>query len=276
MAEWKEDVEQARRFEFGRNWERFQAILTPDRILEAQRSLREALGRQTLTNSTFLDIGSGSGLFSLAARRLGAQVRSFDFDPDSVACTERLKAIHYPEDRAWTIDRGDVLDRAYLATLGTFDVVYAWGVLHHTGDLWQALSNSASLVAEGGLLYVAIYNDQPLLTPCWTAVKRFYNHAGRPLRWTMAAAYYTMLSGAFLLADLARGRNPLDRHRGKSRRGMGIYRDVVDWLGGYPFQTATPKQVLEFAQKLGFTAVHTTTVGRKSGCNEFVFQRSSK
>ncbi|MCZ7622150.1 MAG: class I SAM-dependent methyltransferase [Candidatus Kuenenia sp.] len=143
------EIKKGERFEFGKNWRHFFACINEDRILEAKRSLKIMLNVEDLEGKSFLDIGSGSGLFSLAARRLGAHVHSFDYDPQSVACTHELKRRYFPNDSNWTIGEGSALDTNYLSSLGTFDVVYSWGVLHHTGAMWEALGNVASLVTGG-------------------------------------------------------------------------------------------------------------------------------
>jgi 2-polyprenyl-3-methyl-5-hydroxy-6-metoxy-1,4-benzoquinol methylase len=133
------EVAQGNRFEFGANWALFLGLMNDERIDQAVESLKMMLGVSDLQGRRFLDAGSGSGLFSLAARKLGATVHSFDFDPASVACTKELKRRYFPDDGAWTIEEGSVLDQEYLLRLGQFDVVYSWGVLHHTGAMWQAL-----------------------------------------------------------------------------------------------------------------------------------------
>src|SRR5690606_102989 len=134
----------------------------------------------------FLDIGSGSGLSSLAARRLGARVHSFDYDPESVACTAELRRRFFPGSPDWTVERGSALDAGYLRGLGSFDIVYSWGVLHHTGRMWEGLANAALPVAEGGRLFVAIYNDTGTQSRRWRWIKRTYNQLPRVTRMPFA------------------------------------------------------------------------------------------
>ncbi|HZB24819.1 MAG TPA: glycosyltransferase, partial [Vicinamibacterales bacterium] len=153
------EVAAGERFEFGSNWARFLEVVDEDRIFTAEESLREMLHRTDLRGLTFLDVGSGSGLFSLAARRLGARVRSFDYDPQSVACTAELRRRYCPDDSQWEVSQGSILDARFVRSLGTFDIVYSWGVLHHTGNMWEALELVGQAVAPGGLLFIAIYND---------------------------------------------------------------------------------------------------------------------
>src|SRR5215204_5511654 len=117
------EVRRGERFEFGENWSRFLSVLDEERIRRAESSLREMLEVESLAGRTFLDIGSGSGLFSLAARRLGARVHSFDFDPKSVACTRELKKKHFHDDESWKIQEASVLDTEFMKSLGQFDVV---------------------------------------------------------------------------------------------------------------------------------------------------------
>ena len=70
------------RYGFGANWKHFVEVsLNEARIANAVQSLRDLLALENLSGQSFLDIGCGSGLFSLAACRLdAARVISFDFD----------------------------------------------------------------------------------------------------------------------------------------------------------------------------------------------------
>jgi SAM-dependent methyltransferase len=262
----EQEVRSGDRFAFGENWSRFLTVLDEPRIEEAMASLRSMLEADSLRGQTFLDIGSGSGLFSLAARRLGAKVLSFDYDAQSVACTRELKRRFFHDDGDWEIQRGSVLDLNFLERLGQFDVVYSWGVLHHTGAMWTALANVAANVAANGKLFIALYNHQPFASRYWSFVKRSYNKHPftRPFLILVHAMYPTMPS--MVLKRLQRRKLP---------RGMSLWHDLVDWLGGYPFETSTPDEIFDFYKRRGFRLQALKTVGGKLGCNEFVFQRLS-
>ncbi len=263
------------RFRFGENWGRFLGMLDDERIAAAERSLTEMLEVPDLRGRSFLDVGSGSGLFSLAAKRLGArQVRSFDYDLNSVACTRELKRRFFPDDSAWTIEQGSVLDEAYVGSLGTYDVVYSWGVLHHTGDMWRALENAIELVGPGGRLSIAIYNDQGPTSRWWLRVKRFYNRSPGIIRAGLLLIVGAYFAGLGVLRRMTRGQNPVaSRGEWKTDRGMSRWHDLVDWVGGYPFEVAKPEDVFEFCRTRGFALRRLKTVGGELGNNQFVFVR---
>lgn len=259
------------RFAFGKNWQRFLRMLVPERIAAAEKSLRDMLEVENLSGKSFLDAGCGSGLFSLAAMRLGAaRVHSFDYDPDSVACALELRHRFFEGANNWTIERGDVLNPAYLSPLGQFDVVYSWGVLHHTGNMHKAFENVMASVSRHGKLFISIYNDQGLYSRGWAFVKRNYSRwpVLRPLMVVGFGSYF--ICRDFMGDLLILNRSPFQRYRLKDR-GMAGWPDLLDWLGGYPFEVASPKNVSEFFSSRGFDLRRLKEVGRQIGCNEFVF-----
>jgi 2-polyprenyl-6-hydroxyphenyl methylase/3-demethylubiquinone-9 3-methyltransferase len=270
------EVARGERFEFGGNWASFLSVLDEDRIVAAERGLQRMLQAERLDDCRFLDIGSGSGLSSLAARRLGARVYSFDYDPQSVACTNELRRRYFPGDDHWTIERGSALDADYLRGLGPFDVVYSWGVLHHTGQMWHALENAVIPVAPGGKLFIAIYNDTGTQSRRWHAIKRTYNELPKLARTPFAVAVTAPAEVKALAGALLRGR-PADYLRSwtnyRRRRGMNKWHDIVDWVGGYPYEFATPDQVFDFYRARGFTLTKMKCGVVGLGCNEFVFER---
>lgn len=271
------EVRSGQRFEFGQNWTNFLARLDDARIAEAVASLRRMLGVDTLEGQSFLDIGSGSGLFSLAARRLGARVHSFDYDPKSVACTRELRRRYFDGDPDWTVESGSVLDAAYVGALGHFDVVYSWGVLHHTGEMWTALANAEARVAPGGRLFIAIYNDQGGASKRWLTVKRIYNRLPPALRLPFACLVYLPLEIRSLLIHVVRGEPGVYfryiAHYG-GNRGMSWWHDKIDWIGGFPFEVAKPEQIFDFYRSRGYVLETLVTNAGGMACNEFVFRRA--
>jgi 2-polyprenyl-6-hydroxyphenyl methylase/3-demethylubiquinone-9 3-methyltransferase len=268
-----EEIQRGERFAFGKNWARFLSVLSEERIRDAESSLRAMLELDDLRGKSFLDAGSGSGLFSLAARRLGASVSSFDYDPQSVNCARELRTPYFPDDANWRIEEGSVLDAAYLTAKGQFDVVYSWGVLHHTGDMWRALANVSTSVAPGGQLLIAIYNDQGARSVWWRRVKQLYC-SGFTGKLLVCSVFLPVFVGGGALRDVFRRRNPLARYVRPTTRGMSTFYDWFDWLGGLPFEVATPEAIVGFYEKRGFALSKMVTVGGRLGNNEFVFRKA--
>jgi SAM-dependent methyltransferase len=263
------------RFAFGKNWAAFLRGLDDQRIAEAEKSVRALLGMQSLEGKTFLDIGSGSALFSLVARRLGACVYSFDFDEDAVNCGRTLRERYFPDDENWSIQQGSILDSAFVQSLGRFDIVYSWGVLHHTGAMYQAIENAASCVKPGGIFAIALYR-KTLLCKFWKVEKKWYAGASERGQAIARSTFELMIRLAFW----KNGRNFKDHVANyHSVRGMDYQRDLHDWLGGYPYESITPQQTAALMQRIGFAHVRSNLYPKYphgllgSGCDEFVYRR---
>jgi 2-polyprenyl-3-methyl-5-hydroxy-6-metoxy-1,4-benzoquinol methylase len=272
---WSHELTAGERFGFGENWRRFLSKLDESRLAQARASLCDMLGARSLQGVSFLDCGSGSGIFSLAALQLGAsRVHSFDFDPDSAACAQELRR-RFPEYEAqWTIEQGNVLDRRYVESLGSFDVVYSWGVLHHTGNMELALANAAVPVGPGGRLFISIYNDQGARSRMWRLVKRLYNRLPSLLRTPYVVLVMLpreLASAAKSVLLLQPGAYVRSWTRYRSARGMSRWHDMVDWVGGLPFEVATPDAIFDFYRERGYVLDRLRTCGGGLGCNQFVF-----
>ncbi len=265
-------------FPFGENWKRFLRSFDEERLTRAKDSLTEFLAPHRLEGKTFLDIGCGSGLFSYAAHELGAgSVLSFDVDPACIECCRQLR-VRAKDPEAWKIVQGSILDASFVSNLGLFDVVYSWGVLHHSGRMWDAIENSAGLVKPGGLFYIALYNklldrqgQASWIHKFWTTVKQLYNT--RPLLGRVLLGPSAM--AAYLVLVACRGENPVRHVKNyKSDRGMDWQTDARDWLGGFPYEFATQQEVISFvtSKSPDFTVVNLKpTTGR--GLNWFLFNR---
>jgi 2-polyprenyl-6-hydroxyphenyl methylase/3-demethylubiquinone-9 3-methyltransferase len=260
------------RFEFGRNWSGFvRRDFDAERLAIAKKHLLDFVGRETLEDYDFLDIGCGSGIHSAAAVSAGARkVRSFDYDPNSVAASTMVwektgKLAH------WVISRGDILDDKFVAALGQWNFVYSWGVLHHTGDVWRAIENAAKAVARDGLFYIALYAaDVQSDTEFWLRIKKEYNQASSWKRRRMVWWYvWVFMMGR----DWRKWREVVSRFiKHRATRGMSMFVDIRDWLGGWPMEFTYDADVIKYLEDRGFAKINIKT---GEACTEFLFVKRS-
>lgn len=260
------------RFDFGKNWQHFLASSFDEERLEtAQKWMLEFLGLNSLKDRSFLDIGCGSGIHSLAALKSGCQdLYSFDYDLDSVTCTRRLRQLT-GDPHFWQVQQGSVLDESFMRALPQYDIVYSWGVLHHTGDQWKAIAEAKERVRPGGLLYLALYTTEVFRgwrAPFWLAVKKLYNRSPKGIKGLLVGLYAALHCGAMLV----KGTNPIRVIREYPRsRGMSYLTDIRDWLGGLPMEFSSINDVVQLlCREHGFVL---TNLRFGEANTEYLFRR---
>jgi predicted RNA methylase len=259
-------------FSFGENWAEYAQKIDEKRIEEAEKSIVRLVGKEAIEGRTFLDIGCGSGLFSLAAVRLGArQLLAVDLDPQSVETTRRTLSRHVPGAN-WDCRQISVFDLDQ-STAGTFDVVYSFGVLHHTGAMYDAITKASKLVAPNGMLTLGLYGKTPFCG-MWRVEKRIYSRSPKWVQKVIAKVYVEVVR-----LRLALKGESLKKKREEywKQRGMEMANDTHDWLGGYPYESISPKEIMGFMHGLGFEPVRSFVypcIGLLgAGCDEYSFTR---
>jgi 2-polyprenyl-6-hydroxyphenyl methylase/3-demethylubiquinone-9 3-methyltransferase len=251
-------------FSFGKNWRDFVEQVTDEDVTLAMEDICQWLGEEVIRGRRVIDVGSGSGIHSLSFHKLGAEsVHSFDYDPLSVESTRKLW-LDAGSPSNWVVEQGSVLDSDYVRMLGQFDIVYSWGELHHTGAMWDAIKNCAGLVGPGGMLWISLYEKGPRYSQDLALKKRF--NAASAMGKRLMIAQRILRS---MLIRVKQGKNPFSWNQ-KVRRGMNVYHDIVDWLGGLPYEVASEDEVVIFARRLGFI-LERILVAPEGGCSKYVF-----
>lgn len=256
-------------FSFGENWKKYLEGVDNQTIADAEEEFKRVAGVESLEGQTFLDLGCGSGMNSLIAYRLKADsILSIDYDPNSVEAAMHLRS-RYASDERWEIKRGSVLEQEFLESLGVYSFVLSWGVLHHTGSMWEAIDNAAKRVKPGGTFFIALYNHNRHAHR-WLRIKRFYNSCPNFVKKALILGH-----GSYgMVRAMATFKSPFSVLNNKLR-GMDYWRDIEDWLGGLPYEYCKPDDVIDRLVPQGFALQRLkTTYGH--GCNEFVFRRAFK
>lgn len=258
-------------FAFGKNWLSYSDLISEAEIDHARKGMLKLVPAEQIAGKSLLDIGCGSGIHALVALELGAaRVQGVDLDPNSVAAA--TKVLSRSPHKNWKTDVISVFDLDPVRH-GTFDIVYSWGVLHHTGSMWKAIDHAAAMVAPGGLLVIALYRKTHS-DALWKIEKRIYSAAPGWLQAAIQSGYLLAVRAAYAV----RGINFKEHVASyKTKRGMDFYHDMHDWLGGYPYETASPAEVEAALTHKGFRLdrafTKPTSLGLLgAGCDEYVYR----
>ncbi len=256
-----------RRFAFGRNWQSFsRSALTLEKINQAKEDFLKLVCDIDFKGKTFLDIGFGQGLTLMIAQNIGAQPVGLDIDRDNISALDSTAKFFHTQELPKTII-GSILDDAVVSTLQGykgFDIVHSWGVLHHTGDMAKAVQNAAAMVKSNGFFILAIYNKH-WTSPLWLFIKWLYNVLPAFLQRISILFFYPIIYAAKWMVT---GQNPK-----RQERGMDFYHDVVDWVGGYPYEYESAGGTIQRLEPMGFECVKSVPAGVPTGCNQFIFRK---
>lgn len=262
-------------YEFGQNWTEYAKDITGIHLSNAREDFARLFDGIDLKGKTFADIGSGSGVHALSALRSGVKsVTALDIDENSIETTKATLEKNW-SDKNYTVIQASILDNKTLENQ-TFDIVYSWGVLHHTGDMWSAIKNAAQKVENDGIFALAIYKKTPFCG-AWKVEKKIYSSLPKLLQYPLSYVYGLVHISGLLL----KGKNPV--HYIKTyheKRGMKWMIDIHDWLGGYPYESASPLEIKTFLEEKGFTLIRQFNTRPcpawgilGSGCAEYVFKK---
>ncbi len=262
----QEEINSGTRFGFGQNWKNFLGTLDNQVLVKAAQDIKEWTSQESFQGKRIIDIGSGSGVHSFAFHSMGAkELLSFDYDNNSVEATRQMW-VKAGEPQNWKVMQGSVLDDNFMGSLGTFDMVYSWGVLHHTGEMWKAINNAVLQVADGGLFWIAIYQKGPNFDAD-LKLKKKYNNSSDFGKKIMVWKWIAKL----MIKRMLKLKNPFGWNE-KIDRGMNVYHDIIDWLGGLPYEVADKHEIVQFCETRGLNFLKAKEVP-EGGCSSYLFQK---
>ena len=264
----QQEVKSGQRFEFGKNWKNFLSTVSELEMQNAAKDIKEWLGTESLTGKRIIDIGSGSGIHSYVFHLMNAkELISFDYDNDSVEATKKTRQNAGSPDN-WKVIQGSILDEEFSKKLGLFDIVYSWGVLHHTGNMWKAIENAISLVQPGGIFWISIYQKGPGYAKALNLKKKYNNSSFIEKKIMIYSYIFRMMAHRIL-----NGKNPFTWNQ-KTTRGMNTYHDLIDWLGGLPYEVATREEIIPFCNSKNLELKKTIPFP-EGGCSIYLFTKNN-
>ncbi len=212
-----------------------------------------------------LDGGSGSGMISVAFAVMGADVTGVDVTPKCV------------ENGCKNADLFGVQCRFLKRNLlsldlcgETFDIIYNWGVLHHTQDARKSFTNLAKHLKPGGEMIVAVYL-KTVLSGFWNFLRIFYQESPQVFKTLFLNTGSIFLNGVDYFNNLFFNK---ERYM---MRGTNNKEILNDWFG-VPYRTFhTYEEVFEWFRENGleYQLVNSAT-GRFKSTSNFVVRGSKK
>ena len=256
-------------FKFGENWKNFSNLIDNNRLKEAVTSLKKLTNKKSLNNLSFLDIGCGSGLSSLAAIQLNCKkIYAIDQDEQSIKTTK--KVLQKSRFKKVKVEKKDLFT---LNEKEKFNIVYSWGVLHHTGNMLEAIKKSTKMVSKNGILILALYKKTKLCN-LWKIEKYIYKSSPKVIQNFIKNLFIFLFKLAMILKR-KNFSNYINDY--KTKRGMDFYHDVHDWLGGYPYESISIEEISKIMDKFGYKMIRSFQVKKQigffgTGCDEYVFK----
>jgi len=258
-----------KKFSFGKNWQNFNKNITNKNINNSIKYFKNFTKFVNLKNKTFIDVGCGSGINSLLAIKLNAKkVLSIDIDENSVSACKLLRKKYKISNKNWIIKQVSILDTSKIKKLGKFDFIYSWGVLHHTGDMNKAFDNLFLLAKKKSYIYVSIYNKY-LTSNTWKIIKYFYASSNNFIKKIMEKIYITIY---YIGLNLNKYSIKEYKKSFVLKRGMSFRHDIIDWLGGYPYEYLSFEDLSAIFFKKGYSIL-SFKKSNGVGCNEIFVKR---
>jgi hypothetical protein len=200
----------------------------------------------------------------VSAAESGANVFGIDVDKENIMALEKTRmAMDYTQ--APEVCVVSILDQSFVRQHEhQFDIVHSWGVLHHTGNMTKAIENACLLVSDNGNFICSIYNRH-WSSPLWKIIKWCYNVFPAPIQKVVVGIMYPVI---YLSKWIVTRKDPK-----AMERGMDFFHNVVDWVGGYPYEYATADEIKSLVTRQGFKILRIIPAKVPTGCNEFVFKK---